>query len=214
MPLKTAPAGMSSVISGAYRSTWGGWDLGLISTDGQQLRVRNTSIPITADITGDTVVDMIHTGTLPTITMTLQNWNAQAVEPLTWWMGFGDGIAAYEWGVTDGVGQKMFDYAKPLVLTACHYQTGEVSGPLASNSTIDPLSVTFYKTILAPDNDIETLFSHRPRFVTVTLQILPVTLIEGESPNDPPVVTRASSCDKMRFWTSIRNAGNHLVSLA
>jgi hypothetical protein len=213
MPLKTAPAGFSSVVAGAYRSAWNGYDMGLITGEGFQLRYRNTAIPITADITGETIVDMIHTGTLPTITMTLMNWNAQAIEPLSWWMGFGDGIAGYEWGVTDGVGQKAFDFAKPLVLTACHYQEGESAGPLAANPTIDPLSMTIYKTIPAPDQDIEVLLSHKPRFITLTLQILPVTLISGESPNDPPTVTRASSCDKLRFWTSIRNNGAHLVSL-
>ncbi len=211
MALFTAPAGRSSVVAGAYRSTWNGLDLGLVSVDGHQLRIRTTAIPITADITGETIVDMIHTGVLPTMTMTLQNWNAQAIESLIWWHGTGRGLGAYKWGSSDGVGLKMFDFAKPLVLTACHSSAGAAT---PSNPTIDPISMTFYKTILAPDQDIEVLLSHRPRFLTVTLQILPVTIVTTTVEGSPVTTyTRASGCDQTDFWTCVRNVAAPLVDL-
>lgn len=212
MPYHAAPSGASSVVAGAYRSTWNGFDLGLVSVDGHQLRYQNSAIPITADITGETVVDMIHTGTVPTITMTLQNWNAAAVEMLTWWMGTGVGLDNYKWGVTDGVGLNMFNYAKPLVLTACHFDAalndGD-GGAAVANPTIDPLTITFYKTILAPNQDLEILLSHRPRFITVTLQILPVTVtLEGSGP--AYTVSRVTSCSRITFWDALRNIGSHV----
>lgn len=203
MPILAAPAGQSSVVAGSYRATWNGLDLGLVTTDGYQLRYRNSSIPITADIAGESEIDAIYTGTQPTVTMTLENWNAAAIEAMTWWMGTQAGFANYIWGVTNGVGLKEFDAAKPLVLVACHNNMGVAA---ASNPTIDPLAITFFRTILAPDQDLEILLSHRPRFITVTLKVFAVN-IEG---SENPVVSRVSNCGNIAYWVALRNEGSHL----
>lgn len=207
MPLVAADAGESSIIAGAYKATWNGLDLGLVTTDGYQLRYRNTSIPITSDITGESIIDEIYTGTQPTITMTLQHWNAQGLEALIWWMGTQAGFADYSFGKTNGVGLKGWDAAKPLILQACHVSGGDTPTVSDANPTIDPYSITFFKTLLASNLDLQVVFSHQPRFVTVTLNIFPVSIT---TPNDPP--TRVQSCNEIWFWDAVRN--DDLVTVA
>jgi hypothetical protein len=206
MPINAAAAGQSTIVAGSYLATWNGLDLGLVSVGGYTLRYRNTSIPITADISGDTKIDGIYGGTQPSISMVLQNWNAAAIEPMIWWMGTQDGFASYEWGKTNGVGLKEFDAAKPLVLTACHQSNGV---PSDANPTIDPISITFFKTLLAPDTDVDVIFSFQPRFIPLTLNIMGVTAVGSED----PVISRVNSCGKISFWSAVRNEGDHLEAV-
>lgn len=198
--LQTAPANQSSVVAGAYRATWGGLDIGLVDMNGFDLRYGSSSIDIQSDITGETVTDSIHTGIRPTITMTLQHWNAQAVEAMTWWFGTLRGFDDYQWGETDGVGLNEWEAAQPLILTACHVADGVAS---QANPTIDPLSIIIYKTILQSDADISIALSHRPRFITVPLKIMPVNVDGSVWPN--VTVSRVSSCGSITYWNALRN---------
>lgn len=209
MALQAAPAGESSVVSGSYRVTWAGLDLGTVGNQGINLRYRNTSIPITADITGETVIERINSGTNASITMVLQDWNAQGLEAMIWWMGTLKGLASYSFGDVQSVGVKQWAVAQPLVLAACNLNVTNQPGSGASpvNPTIDPLSITFFKTLLADDQDIDILFSFRPRFVTVTLDIYPVQRASGNT------IIQPKGCDDMVLWEALRNDGNHLVNV-
>jgi hypothetical protein len=206
MGILAAPNGQSSIVAGSYLATWNGLDLGLVAVGGYTLRYRNSSIPITADIAGESKIDGIYTGTRPSISMVLNNWNAAAVEPLIWWVGTQNGYVNYEFGKTNGVGLKEFDAAKPLVLTACHQSGGSAT---EANPTIDPLSITFFKTLLSPDTDVDIIFSHQPRFLSLTLDIMAVSVTGSEQ----PVISRVNNCGAISFWSALRNEGEHLAAV-
>lgn len=205
MPILAAASGQSSVIAGTYLATWNGLDMGLVAVGGYTLRHRNSSIPITADIAGETKIDGIYAGTRCSISMVLNNWNAAAIEAMTWWIGTqANGFSGYAWGQTDGVGMKEFDAAKPLVLTACHQSMG-VATP--ANPTIDPISITFFKTLLSPDTDVDHIFSFQPRLLSLTMDILACS-VSGTAPN--LTVARVNNCGAISFWSALRNEGAHL----
>ena len=222
-----ADFGYSNVVAGSYQATWNDLDIGL-TIDGFTLSQSNSGIDITSDITGETVIDTIYSGTVLTMTMTLQNWNAQAVEPMIWWMG---NLAPnqYEWGLTNGVGLSQWDAAKPLILSAC--ASNNFSNPIPTNIDddpqssaftpssgpsvrypyIDPLDIVFPKTILRKDSNIDILFSFRPRFLTLTLDVYPVSN-DTTSTDDwvyttPDVVKRVSGCSNIRYFAATRGQG-------
>lgn len=220
----SAPNGKSTVVSGPYRALWDDFDMGL-TLDGYTLRKSNSGIDITADVAGDTVLDTIYAGTVMTITVTLENWNAQAIEPLIWWHGNND-RANYEWGLSDGVGQRHWDKARPLILYACHHQGFAVdttpadpdvpdvptnitrsTGAAAANPNIDPLDIVFPKTLLRKDNDIDVIFSFRPRFITLTLDVFPISNVYEEGAWDPLApdnVERVTDCSAIRYFAATR----------
>lgn len=220
----TAPAGKSTVIAGSYRALWNDLDIGL-TMDGFTLTQVNTGIDITADITGETVIDTIYSGTSLQISMTLENWNAQAMEPMIWWMGAND-RNTYEWGVTDGVGQRHWDAAAPLILYACQGYGFAVDpspaditvadvdtlitptvGAKPSNPNIDPLDIVFPKTLLQKDSNLDIKFSFEPRFISLTLDVFPISNnYDGTlwSPDAPDSVDRVSDCSKIRYFTATR----------
>lgn len=218
-----ADPGYSNVIHGAYKGYWDDLDMGL-TQDGFTLRQQETGEDITADVTGDTIIDSIFRGIRPSITMTLENWNAQAIEPMIWWHG-NSVPAQYEWGLSDGVGQSKWEQAKPLILVACAAQGFSIvpaapdpDNPLATaitnatgaapaNPTIDPLDWVAFKTILRNDQDFDIVFSNRPRFLTLTLDIYPVAnQFQGSAldPTAPDSVERINECEKIRFWAATR----------
>lgn len=197
----SAAAGLSQVIAGAYTAVWNGLDIGQVTTDGYKMRYRTGGYDITADTTGEgTVVDSIYNGLSMTIDFVAEHWNAQAIEQLLWW--FGNTGASYSWGRTDGVGMRMFDAAKPLVLTACHID-GTGLDALPSNPYIDPLDITWPRAILAPNQDIEFLMSTKPRFLPISVMVFPVDT--GFSPATPTTSERVSNCSNMIYFVSTRN---------
>lgn len=221
-----ADPGLSTVVSGAYRALWDDLDIGL-TLDGYSLRQTNTGIDITADITGETVIDTIYSGTILTLTMTLENWNAQAIEPMIWWHGASD-RPNYEWGLSDGVGQRHWDAAKPLILYACQ-STGfsitpdpadpeapadtviqNATAATAANPTIDPLDIVFPKTLLKKDVDLDINFSFQPRYLTLTLDVFPISnSFNGTAfdPTAPDQVERINDCTKIRYFAATRGQG-------
>ena len=220
----TAPAGKSTVIAGSYRALWNDLDIGL-TMDGFTLTQVNTGIDITADITGETVIDTIYSGTSLQVSMTLENWNAQAMEPMIWWRG-ANNRAAYEWGLTDGVGQRHWDAAAPLILYACQGEGFAVTpspanpsiddvdttitpstGANAANPNIDPLDIVFPKTLLQKDSNLDIRFSFEPRFISLTLDVFPIS--NGYDGTDwdeaaPDLVDRVSDCSKIRYFSATR----------
>jgi hypothetical protein len=217
-PSHAAAAGNSSVISGAYIGIWNDMDLGN-TLDGFQLMQKESGRVITADILGEGMIDQIYAGGNYSIQMTLENWNAQAIEPLIWWHG--NSIpGSYDYGLSNGPGQNMWDNAKPLVLYACH-STGfdaqtydddnnvitRATGASATNPYIDPLDMVFFKTLCQPNEQIQIDMSHKERFITLTLDIYPVANNYNETdldPSAPTLVNRVDGCSAVRYWSATR----------
>lgn len=198
----TAAPGLSSSIVGPYRGTWDGLDLGLTS-DGFRIFHTNTGREITSDMFGDgTVLDRIYTGTTVTLSFTLIHWNAQAVEPMMWWMG---NSAVYDWGKVDKIGVKQFDRARPLVLTSCF---GPTAGVIQNsmNPTADPVTITFPKTLMRPNAQIESLLSGtQPRLLDIVLDVYPINgAVSLNDVNDSDAL-RPSECGNLRYFFATRN---------
>lgn len=201
MALPTFGAGLSSVIAGPYIGLWNGLEIGHVTEEGMMLRPRQQALPIVADITGEgTVIDKINVGVSVQISFTLEHWNAQAMESLIWW--FGNAVpASYTFGKTDGVGQRHFDHAKPLVLTACHSVGGATASP--ANPTIDPLDLTAPRTLLSDGQDLQVLLATRPRYIPMVLDVFPVD--SSWSPASPEVASRPVSCSNFIYFDCTRN---------
>lgn len=196
----TAIFGESSTITGPYTGTWDSLDLGLTET-GFRLFHTNSGRDITSDMFGETVIDKIYTGTVVTLSFTLINWNAQAIEPMMWWMG-DDDTEGYEWGKIYNIGQKHFDRAKPLVLNSC-FGISAAAIQNSNNPLADPVDITFPKTLLRPNEQIETLFSGtQPRMLDLVLDVFPYTI--GSEGEGSPII-RPASCSAFSFFSATRN---------
>lgn len=194
-------ANESSVVSGPYLATWDALDLGHITVDGFNLNYSTSAYDITADITGEgTNIDSIFSGLSATVSFTLEHWNAPAVEAMLWWFGEQSGDD-YAWGTINGPGLRMFDAARPLVLTACHSAAGALiaNGP---NQTIDPLNITFPRAILQGNSETSLLLATKPRFIPVTLTVFPVNPPEQGASGLP---LRVRDCTQMMYWSATRN---------
>lgn len=194
-----AAEGQSSVIAGPYRASWNGLDLGQITPDGYELTWQNSSYAINSDMTGEgTITDQIYNGTTCQISFTLQHWNAYGVEKLLWWMGEAANIT-YKFGHIAGLGRRHFDSARPLILESCFFNGTLLS---AANPDIDPLEITFGKTLLSNAKAVSFLLATKPRYIPVTLDVMPYT-VGGTSGSE--VLLRPTSCDGFRFWDCVRN---------
>lgn len=207
MPMTTFPVEhRSSVVAGPYTGSWKEKDLGHITADGYRLSYNSSSYPITADLTGEnTIIDRIFSGITMQVSFTLEHWNAPALEELIWWFGTG-GTPANTWelGKTDGVGLRHFEYAKALVLQSCHFVAGATPTAAASNATIDPLEITFPRTMLADGQNLEILLATRPRYIPIVMDVFPVDgdASPGETSNDQ---LRVKTCSKLRYFFATRN---------
>lgn len=196
----TAIFGQSSTITGPYNGTWNAMDLGLTET-GFRIFHTNSGRDITSDMFGETVIDKIYTGTVVSVAFTLINWNAQAIEPMMWWMG-DDAAQGYDWGRVYNIGQKHFDRARPLVLNSCFgISAAAIQG--SPNPLADPVDITFPKTLLRPNEQIETLFSGtQPRHLDLVLDVFPYTF---DSQEGGGAIIRPNACSAFSFFSATRN---------
>jgi hypothetical protein len=127
--------------------------------------------PVTSDQTGDTLIDGIFSGVAMNLEFTLNEWNASAVKWLTWFFSQKDPLNATDaahatnletsqWGRVDPAGSSLFQRAKPLILTSCF-------------DGINPKIITFPRTVLAPDFQVDTLFSYQQRLLTLRMLVFP-----------------------------------------
>lgn len=208
MPNTVTAEGQSSVVAGPYLASWNGLALGQITTDGYELSWQNSSYAVTSDMTGEgTVTDQIYNGTSVQISFTLQHWNAYGVEALVWWMGMG-GAYKYKFGHVAGMGMRHWDAAKALLLESCLLGTSGTMGgaagtsskaELAVASNIDPLDIVFPKALLSNARAVSFLLSSRPRYIPITLDIFPYSVVTQNE------IERVSGCTGMRFWEATRN---------
>lgn len=142
-----------SVIRGAYNATYNALAVGNTEV-GFRLSYSYRGRNINFDAVGETPVDVIFSGISITIDFVAQEYDAAAIDILRWPF---NGIV----GSIDPAGLSMWEAAKPFVLTGC-------------TNGVDPQTITFYKTILAPDFDLDIDYSHRERPLPMRLIVFPV----------------------------------------
>lgn len=142
-----------TIIRGAYTATWNSLAVGNTEI-GFRVSYSYKGRPINFDAVGETPVDIIYAGLNMNIDFVAQEYDAAAIDSLRWpW----DGII----GNLSPAGLSIWELAKPLILTGC-------------TSGVDPETITFYKTILAPDYNLEIDYSHKERPLPIRLIVLPV----------------------------------------
>lgn len=208
-----ANSGKSQVVSGAYKSLYEGLDMGL-SRDGFTLNTRVMGEDIRADIAGDAIIDSLWQGLEMSVSFTLNNWNAEAVQHLLWWFGDTQDVTDPDipvrvrgrWGSTQRVGLSAWDYAKPLELISCalagdpDYVNIDDDDTYNRLATISPEAIIFPKALLRKDENYSLLFSSKPRYVTLTLDIMPVNFIETPATIIAGEYTRLTSCNRMTYF--------------
>ena len=142
-----------TIIKGTYASTYNGLDTGNTEV-GFRKQYSYQGRNINFDAVGVTPVDIIFQGMRMTVDFVAMEYDAPAVDSLRWPFHATP-------GQLDPAGQSLWDLARPLILTACNVATV-------------PATITFYKTILAPEFDLELEYSHRERPVPMRLMVLPV----------------------------------------
>jgi hypothetical protein len=150
------PIPRDQIIAGAYTGTWNALAIGNIGLGGYKLRFNYSRKDVFFDAVGNVPVDSLFTGFNMFVDFVLMQYNKEAVETMTW-----------PWGVrgtTPAAGYSIWDRARPLVLTACE-----------QDDTVNPKSITFIKTIIAPDYDqIHNYSGTEERMIPMRLIVLPV----------------------------------------
>ena len=147
-----------NIVSGNYSGTWDNRNLGR-TEEGWFLEITHKGEVITLEELGDNMVDLIHRGSEVTIEAVLKEANSEAIENALWpWHQNSGAIECIgQLAVADG-------FARPLVLTV---QTGcrDTSGNLIDPPS--PQTLTFHRTIMAPDVASRINFNNKPRLVPI-----------------------------------------------
>lgn len=143
-----------TVIAGAYYATWNALSIG--NTEGGIRTSYNyEGRQIRFDSVGSSLVDVLRTGLAMFLDFVLMEYDAAAVDDLRW--PFHSFVGTYA-----DSGASMWAAAKPLILTSCR-------------NDIDPATITFPKTILAPGYNVELDYSgSKERVVPLRLIVFPV----------------------------------------
>lgn len=160
------------VVAGPYSATWNALSLGN-TIQGFEKSYSMGARPIQFDAVGETPVDMLVNRMIMTVDFILAEADVAAISTITW-----------PWHATRGrfprSGTSLFTYAKPLVLTAC--------------DTINPLTITFFKTILAPDFQERIRYSHMERYIPIQLYVFPIKQGSEALPLQP------TGCNDISFF--------------
>lgn len=171
----------NDVLVGAYNGFWGGMYIGQVGLGGYKIRQTYSRRDINFDSVGMVPVDTLFMGVNMFIDFVVMQYNQTAIKAMTWPWDKGNTSR----GVAPAGGAAMFDFAEPLVLSAC-------------NENLNPKCITFFKTILAPDYELVTNLSGvEERMLPMRLMAFPVNL--GQSPSDP--VTRPEGCSPVVYFT-------------
>lgn len=149
------PLNVDQIVAGAYSGTWNALAIGNVGQGGYKNRYNYSRKDIFFDAVGNIPVDALFTGVNMFVDFVLMQYNKAAIASMTW-----------PWHATRGrapvAGTPLWDLAKPLVLTAC-------------DATVNPSSITFIKTIIAPDYDtIHNYSGTEERMIPMRLIVLPV----------------------------------------
>lgn len=146
-----------TVVAGPYTATWNALAVGNTAT-GFEHSYAVGARPIQFDSVGETPIDLLINRMVMTVDFVIAEADSAAIATMLW-----------PWHTTKGVfprsGTSLFSLAKPLILTAC--------------DTINPATITFYRTILSPESQQRILYSHRERYIPVQLYCFPVDNVSG-----------------------------------
>lgn len=154
------PANADLIVSGAYSGIWNALEIGNIGIGGYKLRYNYSRRDVNFDAVGNVPVDVLFTGLNMFVDFILMQYHKPAVATMTW-----------PWHVIRGTvppaGQALWSLARPLVLTACSLE-------------INPRTITFHKTIVAPDYEqMHNYESTVERMIPMRLIVLPVKFETG-----------------------------------
>jgi hypothetical protein len=174
------PLNVDQIVAGAYYGTWNGLAVGNVGQGGYKMRYNYSRKDIYFDAVGNIPVDALFTGVNMFVDFVLMQYNKQAIASMTW-----------PWKATRGIapaaGTPIWDLAKPLILTAC-------------DSTVNPTSITFLKTVIAPDYDtIHNYSGTEERMIPMRLIVLPVKYAsEGYA-----TPARPDGCADVTYFTEV-----------
>lgn len=157
----------TGITSGAYTATWNALAIGELQLGGIRERYQYSSRPIFFDSVGSTPVDHLFGGVVMFLDFVCMNYNAAAIQSMRW-----------PWHATRGMapvsGGSLWEMAKPLILIGCR-------------NDINPLTKTYYKTILAPGQDVELDFTgSKERTVPIRLMVFPRKYVSGGATTELP----------------------------
>jgi hypothetical protein len=149
------PANQFKVVSGAYNAVWNGNTVGQVQLGGFKHRYSYEERKIMFDAVGTNPVDTLYTGLSMYVDFVCMQYHEQAIQVMSWPFHTTRGTAS-------AAGFSMWERARPLVLSAC-------------DQTINPRTITFYKTILAPNYEVAMDFSGvQERMVPIRLIVYPI----------------------------------------
>lgn len=172
------PVDADDIVSGAYSGVWKTLAIGNIGLGGYKLRYAYSRKDVNFDAVGNVPVDILFTGLNMFVDFVLMQYNKPAVSAMTW-----------PWSIIKGTvpaaGKALWDTAGPLVLSAC-------------SSEINPRTITFHKTIVAPDYEqIHNYESTVERMIPMRLIVLPVKYNSaGYSTPERP-----AGCEEVTYYT-------------
>lgn len=186
----------TKIVSGAYSCTWNGLKIGNLALGGLKVRHSYVQKEINFDAVGLVPVDTLYTGAVMMIDFVCMQYQAPAIAAMKWPMG---ALTGYAPGQSDAAGFAMFNYAKPFVMTSC-------------NSTQNPQTRTFPKTILAPNFEVvEDNSAVIEKALPIRLMVFPVASTGTGTYATPP--TRPMSCNSFIYYTETLPDDNPAVVL-
>jgi hypothetical protein len=170
----------NDIVISSYSATWNALAVGNVAKGGFKKRYNYSRRDVLFDAVGDTPVDMLFTGLNMFVDFGVMQYNKEAIATMTWpW----DVIR----GTVPNAGKSLWLMAKPFVLTAC-------------DADANPTSITFIKTIIAPDFDtIHNYSGTEERMIPMRLIVLPVKYNSGgyTTPERP------IPCEKVTYFTEV-----------
>jgi hypothetical protein len=171
-------------VAGAYSATWGGTPIGMIS-NGFTVSMTGLGIDVTADRAGRTIIDTIHAGQDVRVSFVLAELDLHVAEELLWNYKDKDKL-----GDMGHLGSSYYLQAKPLTLTACNFSPVGIGSGV--NKNVAPGAITFWKTHLLNEHEVELAFTNSHRTARITMRAYPraqiTTTLETAQDFDSSVV--------------------------
>jgi len=155
-------------ISGAYSAYWNGLSVGQVAVGGYRLRYSYDQKPITYDSVGSSPVDSLFMGLSMFLDFVCMEFKADAhtIRRMSWPFDITSPPAqgAPYRGATSAAGFSIWKAARPFTMVACN------------PDQVDPRSITFPKTFLAPGFEVAQDHSGTTeRTIPMRLIVFPVS---------------------------------------
>lgn len=167
-----------TVIRGSYSGTYDGLDIGNTEI-GFRLSYSYNGRNINFDAVGETPVDVIFAGLSMSVDFVAQEFDYEAIDDLRWPFYF-------DIGSMRPSGLSMWEEAKPLLLTSCR-------------TNVNPQTILFPKTILAPGFNLDIDYSHKERPLPMRLVVFPIKY-NSEGYETSGNVERPEGCEDIVYF--------------